>query len=212
MTPRNLLRRGTPILAACVLVVLTTSADAWELGGPLYTSRLPPASLFGYNLDDPSPSYFGGGRYREYYSFGRGYGLANFPGPVPDYPWWAPHRYPPPHPVPPPPPVLLPPGVSLSAAPVARLTVSVPAGAEVWIEGKKSEQTDTVRRFVSPPLALGQQYRFTIRATWPEGQRAIEQVQQVLVTAGETFRVVFPVPAARETLPAPRPYPATNDR
>ena len=60
------------------LLGLTAPGSAWELGGPLYTNRIPPASLYGYNLDDPSPGYYGGGRYREYYSYGRGAGLALF--------------------------------------------------------------------------------------------------------------------------------------
>jgi uncharacterized protein (TIGR03000 family) len=85
--------------------------------------------------------------------------------------------------------------------------VHVPAGAELWIEGKKSEQTDPVRRFVSPPLPPGQQYTFTIQARWGEGARAVEQVQQVLVNAGGTFDVTFPKAVPPETLPAPRPLP-----
>jgi uncharacterized protein (TIGR03000 family) len=55
-----------------------------------------PASNYGYNLNDPHPGYYGGGNYREYYAFGRGTGVANFPGPVPGpeyfWDWTAPWR------------------------------------------------------------------------------------------------------------------------
>src|SRR5437763_6784079 len=48
--------------------------------GPGY--RLPP-SAYGYPLDDYAGGYYGGGRYREYYGYGRGVGFADFPGPIP---------------------------------------------------------------------------------------------------------------------------------
>jgi uncharacterized protein (TIGR03000 family) len=207
MSALTLFHRTTPAVAACALLAATTPAAAWELGGPLYTNRIPPASLSGYNLDDPSPSYYGGGRYREYYNYGRGYGLANFPGPLPDYPRW-PYGHPPAKGVAVPAPVLVPVPGQPPTAPVVRLTVRVPDAAELWIEGAKTKQTGPVRQFVSPPLAAGQQYVFTLRARWPEGAQVAEQVQQILVSAGQAFEVRFPAAAARETLPAPRPYSA----
>src|SRR5262249_37440338 len=76
-------------LAVVSSILSAAPALAWDLGGPLYQRgypKDPPASIFGYNLDDPHPGYYGGGRYREYFSYGRGYGLANFPGPLPNYP------------------------------------------------------------------------------------------------------------------------------
>jgi uncharacterized protein (TIGR03000 family) len=207
MSAFTLWNRGAPALAVCTLVAVTGPAAAWDLGGPLYTNRIPPASLYGYNLDDPSPSYFGGGRYREYYNYGRGYGLANFPGPLPE---WTPYRYPPAKVLAVPAPVLLPAPVPAPTAPVVRLTVRVPEAAELWIEDAKTQQTGPVRLFVSPPLAAGQQYRFTIRARWPEGTQVAEQVQQVLVSAGQAFDVTFPSTTARETLPPPRPVPSVK--
>src|SRR4051794_11135935 len=73
------------ISAPAALLLFTSSALAWPLGGPLYSSRYPvPPSYYGYPLNDTAPTYFGGINYREYYSYGRGYGLADFPGPVPN--------------------------------------------------------------------------------------------------------------------------------
>src|SRR5262249_61454712 len=34
-------------------------------------------SYYGYPLDDTTAGYYGGGRYREYYSYGRRFGWAN---------------------------------------------------------------------------------------------------------------------------------------
>src|SRR5947209_10549670 len=82
--------RGIPALAA--LLGLAAPSPAWELGGPLYQRGLSnayPASYYGYNLDDNSAGYYGGIRYQQYYAYGRGYGLANFPGPLPN-PLWTP--------------------------------------------------------------------------------------------------------------------------
>src|SRR5438046_10459097 len=39
--------------------------------GPAPGYRLPP-SAYGYPLDDYAGGYYGGGRYREYYAYGRG--------------------------------------------------------------------------------------------------------------------------------------------
>ena len=82
----------------CALAVLTVSAGpaAAQVASPFgfFGGRKVclvdnPASYYGYNLDAPHPGYYGGGDYREFYAFGRGTGIANFPGPVPgpEYYW-----------------------------------------------------------------------------------------------------------------------------
>src|SRR4051794_6183771 len=81
------------LLTACALIPITflTAALPSSAGPPHYEPHYRdygPPSAYGYNLDDRNPGYFGGGRYREYYSYGRGYGLSNFPGPLPE---WNPH-------------------------------------------------------------------------------------------------------------------------
>src|SRR5947209_318707 len=98
---RNFLRALVPLLplpalALAVLLFTNGTAAAWwpafGYNGPSGTVANPyQPSYFGYPLDDYSAGYYGGGRYREYYSFGRGYGVANYPGPLigpgnpPDY-------------------------------------------------------------------------------------------------------------------------------
>jgi len=205
--------RASHRLAPFVILFAPALAQAWPLGYPLYTAgggpRDPfPPSYYGYNLDDQHPGYYGGGNYNEYYKFGRGWGFANFPDSLPYFPlpkpcvrWGS---------VPPPgyvDPTILP---SLPVPITARVTVHVPAGAEVFIEGIKSKQTGDVRQFVSPPLAPDQVYVYGVRARWEENGAPVEQLQEVPVRAGAQAELIFPVPPARETLPAPKPSPSRN--
>src|SRR4051794_838257 len=82
MLHHRLPRAGLPALVA--LLLSSAVAQAWPLGSYLYTNRWPvPPSYYGYALDETNPGHYGGGRYREYYGYGRGYGLADHPGPVP---------------------------------------------------------------------------------------------------------------------------------
>jgi uncharacterized protein (TIGR03000 family) len=185
---------GLPAVAG--LLVTASAALAWDLGGPLYAP--PPASYYGYNLDDPHPGYYGGGHYREYYNFGRGYGVANFPLPLPradDYLW---PNYPPlfhrhraePEPVFLPAPV---PGLILPADTTVQLFIQVPENATVSIDGAATRQTGTTRQFASPPLAPGKEYSYEVRARWTAAGKTVEQTQNVTVRAGDRLNVTFPV-------------------
>jgi uncharacterized protein (TIGR03000 family) len=194
-------------LAIC-LAIFPSFASAWELGGPLYTSRYPvPPSYYGYNLDETNPGYFGGGRYKEYYSYGRGYGLANFPDSLPD--WRAPgairyyYR---------PMPVIYPPSgtvdpSSIEVPQAVRLEVQLPHDAELWIEGTKTRQRGSMRHFISPALVPGHRYAFELRARWNDNEKPVEQTQQVTARPGETKKIRFPGPTDAESLPAPKPLP-----
>ena len=86
--------RSAWLVVASAILVLASSmpAPAW---GQTCFIRTPadvtaamgdriPASWYGYPINDPSPfNYYGGANYREYYGYGRGYGIAGFPGPFP---------------------------------------------------------------------------------------------------------------------------------
>ena len=77
----------------------------------------------------------------------------------------------------------------------AHVTVRVPAGADVWINGSKTYSAGPVREFQSPSLTRGQQYTYEFRARWKDDDgREVTQTQQVAVTAGGHARVEFPVP------------------
>jgi uncharacterized protein (TIGR03000 family) len=177
----------------------------------------PPASNYGYNLFDAHPGYYGGGDYREYYAFGRGYGVANFPGPVPgpEYywdwtaPWRREFRLRPPPPdahefVTDGPPVV---AAVPAAGSVVYFTVEVPADAEVYLEGVKTKQTGPNRLFVSPQLTPGKQYGYEIRAAWTEDGRKVERLRHLMVSAGQRLTVSFVEPPATAAQPSPRRFP-----
>jgi uncharacterized protein (TIGR03000 family) len=170
-------------------------------------------SYYGYPLDEMSAGYYGGGRYREYYNFGRGYGIANYPdsypgrGLPPDYrgprhPGIFPHSQGIAQPVASP---------LVQGGTVAHITVQVPADAEVWIEDQKTQQSGGSRWFVSPPLARGQVFEYRIRARWKEDGKAVEQTQRLSVQAGEQLTVSFPTGGKKEVVTTPRPFPLADE-
>jgi uncharacterized protein (TIGR03000 family) len=68
----------------------------------------------------------------------------------------------------------------------ARLTLHVPATAEVFVEGEKMKGLGATRELVSPPLEPGRTYRYAIAVRWPEGNKLREQTFNVPVRAGDT--------------------------
>jgi uncharacterized protein (TIGR03000 family) len=83
---------------------------------------------------------------------------------------------------------------SVSANQVA-LNVRVPAQAEVLVEGKKTEQTGMVRRFVSPPLTPGRTYTYNLKAKWTDNGREVVEARTLDVQAGDWLNVDFMAPA-----------------
>lgn len=189
-------------LSLGALLLSALPAVAWERIMPHHFGRyhLPP-SRFGYPLDDYSASYYGGGRYREYYSQIRGFGIANFPPPVPHDPYfdWVPLG------------ILhgkhygLGPALPVAPVPdnVGHLILHVPAHAEVWLEGQKMTQTGNPRVFVSPPLPPGQEFVYSVRVRWREQGEERVQTRTLSVRAGQ--RVTARFPEVDSTLPAALP-------
>lgn len=203
-----MLRRLCPLAAAAALLVTVLPALAWNpwaTGNGGFGPGPYPPSYYGYPLDDYSAGYYGGSRYREYYGYGRGFGVADMPGPVPGpiypygyrFPRLEPHAYT----VVPEAPVAVDPGCAL-------LDVRVPADAEVWLEGAKTQQTGDSRQFVSPPLKPGQDYHYEIKARWKQDGRDVEQTREVNVRAGGRVNVAFPAVPATEKVSVPNTLPA----
>jgi uncharacterized protein (TIGR03000 family) len=86
------------------------------------------------------------------------------------------------------------PAIPAPAGDVARLTVTVPADARVWIDDVLRTPTGSVREFCSPPLDPGSRYTYTIRARWDDNGCEVTQKQQVVLTPGAHLVVRFPVP------------------
>jgi len=193
---------GRTTVGVGVGVTFPVPAYGYAYGPPSDYRPLP--SAYGYPLDDYAGGYYGGSRYRDYYSFGRGVGFADFPGPIPgnlDRPIWdLRNSYVPWHPpvppaavvVPPPPVVVAPASRAVAAVnQPAYLLVHVPPAAEVRLDDQPTRQAGADRLFMTPPLTPNVVHLYEVTARWPEGGRMVEQRRQVSVKAGERSEVSF---------------------
>jgi uncharacterized protein (TIGR03000 family) len=74
----------------------------------------------------------------------------------------------------------------------AHLDVMVPDSAQVWVEGAKTQQTGSLRHFVSPALTPGQDFTYDIRARWTdENGNVVDRTRHVPVHAGGQVMVNF---------------------
>src|SRR5581483_7984902 len=71
----------------------------------------------------------------------------------------------------------------------ARLQIQVAADAELTVDGVRTKQLGEVRHFISPPLATGQNFIYTFRATWKDGGKEISREKKVHVQAGSETTV-----------------------
>jgi uncharacterized protein (TIGR03000 family) len=76
----------------------------------------------------------------------------------------------------------------------AHVNVSVPVNAQLWFQDTLTSEKGTARRFESPALVPGKQYRYEVRAQWMENGREVTQTQNVDVYAGASVNMKFPVP------------------
>jgi len=74
----------------------------------------------------------------------------------------------------------------------ATILVTLPAGAKLTIDGSPTTSTSGTRTFVSPPLALGSNYIYTLRAEL-NGQ---SQSQDIRVRPGEITQAQFNFPTS----------------
>jgi uncharacterized protein (TIGR03000 family) len=71
----------------------------------------------------------------------------------------------------------------------AYLEVYVPADARLTIDSAKTRQTGTLRRFESPPLPVGQEFTYHLKATWTEQSKQVVNEKDVRVVAGQQTKV-----------------------
>ncbi len=88
----------------------------------------------------------------------------------------------------------------------AHLQLAVPQNAVVIIDGEKTNQTGSVREFVSPPLdrAGSYNYRISVRYTDANG-KPVNDTRTIHVRANDWFRIDFTRPAPPDPLPQPSP-------
>jgi uncharacterized protein (TIGR03000 family) len=95
------------------------------------------------------------------------------------------------------------------ASGAARLTVRLPADAQLWVDGVPLEQSGAVRVIATPPLKPGQTYHYTVKAQWRDNDRAVTREREVDFEAGDSVTVDFTRPAAPPAPPtAPEPIAA----
>jgi uncharacterized protein (TIGR03000 family) len=68
---------------------------------------------------------------------------------------------------------------------LAHVVAHVPEDARLWFDGQPTWQTGDMRYFVSPPLAPGRTFHYTVRAEWVENGRWVSQVHTFPVHAGD---------------------------
>jgi uncharacterized protein (TIGR03000 family) len=74
----------------------------------------------------------------------------------------------------------------------AVLTLELPAAADVWLDGEQQPSSaDTTRTLTSPPLAIGREHTFRVRARWTEGGTTYEAEKASVVRAGERGKVAI---------------------
>src|SRR5262249_49930993 len=72
-----------------------------------------------------------------------------------------------------------------------RIQMQVPADAEVWFDGAKTQQTGSERAFISPPLRPGRQYVYQVHVRWSKGGQPVADPRPPPVRPGHTARLDF---------------------
>jgi len=73
----------------------------------------------------------------------------------------------------------------------ATVVVNLPADARLTVDGYVTRSTTAERTFVSPALATGSNYTYTLQAEVVRDGRTVVETQRVTVRAGETTRAAF---------------------
>jgi uncharacterized protein (TIGR03000 family) len=76
----------------------------------------------------------------------------------------------------------------VSGGVATNITVRVPPGAVIWVDGTQTNGQGVERRFVTPPMAPGKYY-YEVKAVWIEGGRSVERQHHLTFRAGD--RVVY---------------------
>jgi uncharacterized protein (TIGR03000 family) len=84
-------------------------------------------------------------------------------------------------------------------ADAALLSVEVPAGAKIFVNGVRTSATGTVRQFVSRGLAQGKRYEFTVRMTVERDGQSSDETKLVSLSAGGRANLSFTDASAPKT-------------
>jgi uncharacterized protein (TIGR03000 family) len=98
----------------------------------------------------------------------------------------------------------------------AAVTVNVPVGATLFINGQPTHQMTAVRHFITPELAAGKRYRYNLEATYTWDGEEVTKKTSIVVSAGAKLSVDLtkaetvvkpPPPPEPEVKPEPKPEP-----
>lgn len=110
--------------------------------------------------------------------------------------------------------MLIIPTAALAAPPEGKpavFTLTLPADAQIWFDGVITRQVGSVRIFESPPLPVGKQFSYRIRARWQGDRGAVELSRQVSFTGGDRITLDWMPPSINRT-PAQLTPPRTESR
>ncbi|MBV9123906.1 MAG: TIGR03000 domain-containing protein [Planctomycetes bacterium] len=150
--------------------------------------------------------YYYSGDYAGYY--GPDYGYYNT-APALDYSTYAPPATAPDYPPQPDYNVNPPPSQNDNAV---HIRIVVPADAQVWFDGDKTNQTGTLREFQSPPLTPDHDYTYHVRARWMQNGQEVNRDETLVVHANDHIIVDLRRPPSQGANPPnPRPNSADED-
>lgn len=86
------------------------------------------------------------------------------------------------------PPVAVTPAVAQDRA---KITVKLPPGAVLFVDGRRNERTDATREFTTPTLQAGKEYSYVMKAEWRRNGQPESQEQKIEFRAGEQLTVDF---------------------
>lgn len=66
----------------------------------------------------------------------------------------------------------------------AMMVAHLPEEARIWFQDKEATTKGMMREFMSPPLAAGKNFVYTVRVEWVEGGIKVDQVQEFNVKPG----------------------------
>jgi uncharacterized protein (TIGR03000 family) len=78
-----------------------------------------------------------------------------------------------------------------------RVNLRVPSDAKIWFDGSQTNQTGTIRSFVSPPVDVGPEYAYQIQVQWKQDGKDIAQTRQINVHGGDVINLTVGSPAER---------------
>jgi uncharacterized protein (TIGR03000 family) len=73
----------------------------------------------------------------------------------------------------------------------AVITVKLPAGAALYIDGNRNSSIDAVRQFTTPLLPAGQEFAYLLKAEVMRNGHPEQLTQKVAFRAGEQVTVDF---------------------